>query len=60
MPKTEEEFNECNYDEIQELRKSLKSEQEFLGTISIEDEELRYSCIDTIVRISDQIEALNN
>jgi hypothetical protein len=48
-----------NYEEIQNLRKDLKSEQEYLRSISIEDREMRQACLDNIVRISDQIEKLD-
>jgi len=54
----QEQEEPCHYDEIQNLRLDLKSEQEYLRSIPMESSEMRTACIDTIVRISDQIEAL--
>jgi len=48
-----------NYEEIKELRASLKAEHEYLRSIDVGDTEMRTSTIDNMVRISDQIAALD-
>jgi len=48
-----------NYDEIEELRASIKAEHEYLRSLDVEDVETRRDTIDNICRMSDQIAALD-
>jgi len=47
-----------NWDEIKELRAALKSEHEYLRSLDV-DSQMRLVTIDNMVRISDQIAALD-
>jgi hypothetical protein len=50
---------EDNLTEIEQLRLALKSEHEYLRSLSVEDVEMREACISTMVRISDDIDRLD-
>lgn len=49
-----------NYDNIRGLRAQIEDEKNYLSTISLEDVEMRQSCLDNIVRMSDLIETLSS
>ena len=48
-----------NYDEIKQLREAWREEYAYLRSLSVDDVEMRRAVIDNLVRISDQIEALD-